>query len=308
MNILVTGAGGLIGQYAVSLMADNSFKVYALYRSFPPKGLDCHWNIVTTDLQKRDCLSDLRSIKADIVVHCAAVLPALFEGDTAIKAAMINRQIDEHVLEYCQDIHAKLIFISSASLYGGVKTLCKEDSPVFPKGPYLEAKLETELKIKKLIEKYVILRINAPYAPEQCSRTVLRIFIERAIKNLNLIYHGQGQREQDFTNALDIASAILCAVDKANVKGIFNIASGKPLSMKKLAYKVIKNVPKTTSKPIVSCEPDIQEKYHANFDISKALSLLGWAPKITLDEGIKRWIKYLETKNENRDSIRRTRQ
>ena len=296
MDILVTGAGGLVGQYAVSLMAEKPFKVTALYRTLPPKGLNHNWNRVKTDLQKRDCLSDLRSIKADIVVHCAAVLPTQFEGDLDRIAANINRQIDEHVLEYSQEIQAKLIFISTASLYGGKKNPCNEESPVAIKGSYLEAKFETELKIKELIDHYIILRINAPYAPEQRNKTVLQIFIKRALKNLNLIYHGSGTREQDFTHASDVARAIFCSVGKVNVKGIFNIASGKPISMKKLANKVIKNVHKSSSKVFASGELDFQEKYRANFDISKALSLLGWEPKVTLDEGIKRWIKYLEAK------------
>ncbi|GAH84568.1 unnamed protein product, partial [marine sediment metagenome] len=191
---------------------------------------------------------------------------------------------------------ASLIYTSSASVYGLLSSVCNEDSPVHPQGPYAAAKYETEQKIERLIDNYITLRINAPYGKKQRSKTVLRIFIERALAGLDLLYHGSGKRQQDFVAVEDVAIVITYAVSFKGTGEIINIASGNSISMKNLAELIIHTIPGTMSRVLASGQIDPQEDYRAIFDISKSNHVLGWSPSVSLKDGIRRWASYIVSK------------
>lgn len=293
MKVLVTGAGGLIGSYTVRALHNGGHEVTALYRNVPPRKEGYPWNIMKLDLLESRSDLILESISADVVVHCAAVLPSQFDGEEAGLVAAINRQIDERIVKSCEHKDCLLIYMSSGSVHGLRGSPWTEESPVYPQGAYALAKFETEQKILELINRCIIFRISAPYGAEQRNKTVLRTFIERALANLDLQYHGSGKRQQDFIAAADVARAIVHAVLQTNAKGIFNIASGSPISMKDLAELVVRIVSRTTSKIVPSGQPDVQEDYRAWFDTSKAKREIGWYPTISLDKGIRNWVNYL---------------
>jgi len=231
----------------------------------------------------------------DAIVHCAAILPVSQSGMEAEHAAMANLAMDKRVLDLCLQKRCRLIYISSSSVYGrGTGSIITEEAPLSPIGPYSSAKVASEQTIlNELPTMSVILRLNAPYGPGQRRRTVLRLFIERALLDLDLMYHGTGKREQDFTASEDIGNAIACAVAVRNAKGIFNIAGGHPISMRRLAELVVRTVKGSKSRVLPSGKTDPQEGYTAIFDISKARRILGWQPEVSLEQGIRQWAEYL---------------
>jgi len=294
MKIFITGAGGMIGTYTTQTLYREGHEIVALHRKAPVQKNAHPWKIIEADLLSDRGISQLETIQPDVVVHCAAVLPEQFEGEEANIIAKINGKIDHGVLKFCQDNDCILIYTSSTSVYGSTGFPWNEESPVSPWGPYGTAKFETELQIKKMKKRHVILRISAPYAPEQRSRTVLKIFIERALEDLDLLYYGNGERQQNFTASEDVAQAIVRSVANSKACGVFNIASGQPVSMIKLAKLVIKCAQETKSRAVAAGIPDPQEEYRAYFDISKAKSVLGWIPSFSLEYGIRCWMQYLE--------------
>jgi UDP-glucose 4-epimerase len=294
MKIFVTGAGGMIGTYTTQALYREGYEIVALYRKASAQKNAHPWKIIEADLLSDRGISELETIHPDVVVHCAAVLPEQLEGEEANKTAEINRKIDNGVLKFCQNHDCSLIYTSSTSVYGSTGFPWNEESPVSPWGPYGIAKFETEQQIKTMKNRHVILRISAPYAPEQPSRTVLKIFIERALEDLDLLYYGNGERQQDFTASEDVARAIVRSVSNSTACGVFNIASGQPVSMIQLAELVIKCASETKSKAVAAGTPDPQEEYRAYFDISKAKSILGWIPSFSLEYGIRRWMQSLE--------------
>ncbi len=296
MKILVAGAGGLIGSYVVRALHYANHKVTGLYRKAPDHKKNYPWTFTEADLTEDKSRLILERAVPEAIVHCAAVLPKQFEGEEAEQVAEINQRIDDQVIRFCTDRGCDLIYTSSTSIYGLTGFPWNEMSEVCPIGPYAAAKFKTEQRISALKNRSVILRISSPYAPEQRLRTVLRIFIERAIANLDLYYHGTGERQQDFTAAEDVVQAILCAISYSDINGIFNISNGNPISMRDLAEFVLRCVPGTKNRVLPSGQPDPQENYRAFFDISKAKNMLKWEPSISLEYGIKRWVRYLEKK------------
>lgn len=296
MKIFVTGASGTIGSYAIQALYREGYEIAAIHKKAPTPQNVYPWKIIEADLLSDRGITELEKIHPDVIVHCAAVLPEKFEGEQANKIAEINRKIDNGVLKYCQDHDCRLIYTSGTSVYGSTGFPWNEESPVSPWGPYVKAKFETEQQINRMKNRHVILRISAPYAPEQRNRTVLKVFIERALNNLDLLYYGNGERQQDFTASKDVAQAIVRSVANSKACGVFNIASGQPVSMIQLAKLVIKCAPETKSKIVSAERPDPQEEYRACFDISKAKSILGWIPSYSLEYGIRRWMQFMEKK------------
>jgi nucleoside-diphosphate-sugar epimerase len=293
-RVLVTGASGLIGSHTVGILFKSGYKIVALYRK-QEREMQIPWGFVLGNLLDDSILSKLAAVEFDIAVHCAAVLPDQFHGDEAERAAQANSLMDERITDLCASRECRLVYISSTSVYGPCSgSSLMEESDVSPIGPYAVAKVESERKIlKELSGSSAILRVSAPYGSGQRAKTVLRLFIKRALANLDLMYHGTGERQQDFTAACDVSDAILRIVSKDNVCGIFNIAGGHPISMRDLAHLVVRSVAGTKSRVVPSGQPDPQEHYRPAFDISKARRVLGWYPCTTLEQGIYNWAEHL---------------
>lgn len=295
-KVIVTGADGFIGSYALNALYEEGYSVTAVHKKLGSHDKNSQWDIMEVNLLKDNADEHLAAINPAVIVHCAAILPKQFQGEEVEQITKANLAIDLRIINFCFNKVCRLIYISGTSVYGmGNNSILSEESKVNPIGPYVAGKFESEMLIlDKLNYNPVILRISAPYGPRQRSKTVLRVFIEQAIANLDLMYYGTGDREQDFTSIYDVAKAIVCAVSNKNIHGIFNIASGKPISMRNLAELVIRTIPGTKSKVIAPGQPDPQENYRARFDISKAKKILGWQPTVSLEEGIRHWAEKLK--------------
>ncbi len=293
-RILITGAGGLIGSHALRILQDTGFRVIALDRKLD-RARVASYELIEGDLLQATVVERLNIDEFRLVVHCAAVLPDRDSGVEAEQAARTNSLLDRRMIELCLRKGARLIFLSGTSVYGMSDcSALKEEARLSPAGPYVSAKVESEKRmLAELPGRSTILRVSAPYGAGQRSRTVLKTFIERALVDLDLMYHGTGRREQDFTAVSDVASAIACAVSNEDVSGIFNIASGSPISMRALAELVVHVIPGTKSRVVPSGQHDPQEGNRASFDISKAREMLGWYPMVRLEDGIREWAEFL---------------
>lgn len=290
-KVVITGAGGLIGSYVIKELFNNGIKVVGVYRTKPKDVVP--WKCVVMDLTL-DNLSILNLNNQDCIIHCAAHIPKTFsDSDFSYK---INKQIDENVLSICEKEKVNIIFISSTSVYGPRNNLITETDKIEINNKYSKGKIETEIEIDKIkCVKKIILRINAPYAPEQKNNTVLKLFIENALSNKPITLHGYGGRKQTFTSASDIASAILQSylANSEIQNGIYNISGNDPISMKTLAEVVLKFIPESRSDIVFTGQIDEQESYKAIFSIEKARNYLKWEPKISIEDGILNWVKYL---------------
>lgn len=289
-KILVTGAGGFLGTAVISRLFEDQYEVVGLYRKLPE---DRHpWESIEIDLD--DQKLDLSGKDFDCVIHCAAVIPNDFFGEDTLDIAETNKKIDKNVIDHCSEKGIRLIYISSASVYGFTDSKIDEYSPLNPSGLYSLGKLKSEVLIREKLQNYVVLRVNAPYANWQKQNTVLKIFIENAVADLDITYHGSGKRMQDFTHVSDIAHAVKCCLIHENVTGIFNIASGRSISMRSLAEMIVSLTAGCQSKILPSGKADVQENYRPQFDISKAKKFLGWEPAISPEAGISQWINSLQ--------------
>jgi nucleoside-diphosphate-sugar epimerase len=185
------------------------------------------------------------------------------------------------------------VYCSTVAVYGDVAgAVVDETFTTNPNSPYAIEKLRAELKVREKVRSYAILRICAPYGPAQRHRSVLRTFVEQAVAGEDLKYFGSGLRQQDFLHVHDAALAILRAIERRDLNGIFNVCAGVPVSMRALAQLILKEAgsPRCVS---ASGSPDPQEDYRARFDTARAASALDWRPTISLTDGVRQMVNTL---------------
>ncbi|MEM2593500.1 MAG: NAD-dependent epimerase/dehydratase family protein [Candidatus Bathyarchaeia archaeon] len=295
MRVLVTGGAGFIGHNAAVYLKSQGYEVVAfdnLKRAteFAIERLKVH----DVPILKGDILSSRALEKAlsgvDVVVHAAAYIsvkeslrkPALYFRNNVAGTA--------NVAYACLRRGVKLLYISSAAVYGNPAHLpISESQPANPTSPYGLTKLMGEEVVKFYARqglKYAILRLFNVYGPGQSSTYagVITRFIERVGVNKPPIIYGDGYQTRDFIHVYDVAEAIKLSIEGGLENETLNIASGKPVTIKDLAELIIKHVNQNL-KPIFA-KPRPGEIKHSHADISKAKRLLGFNPKINLEQGL----------------------
>jgi nucleoside-diphosphate-sugar epimerase len=286
--ILVTGASGLIG-YEVCRLFDYESAEYGYITNSNRVGLGGqHFQI---DLRSQKQLRRIaKAFTGGVIIHCAAVIPKGL-GECESQVFQQNQTIDNNIVELALQNRSRIIYLSSTSVYGRlVKVPMYEsmDCPTTELSPYSSGKLLSEALVSSAGRHNIILRVNAPYGVRQRNRTVLKMFIENALENVDLSFHGSGERSQDFTHSIDVARLIIKCIE-SSAAGVFNVSFGQPISMRELAKLVKRIVPGCRSQVVASGVADPQEEFRALFDSSKARTQLDWCPQISIADGIKEW-------------------
>jgi UDP-glucose 4-epimerase len=287
-TVLITGAAGFVGAAIRSRLEERGVRVTGVGHHEPPGGtVGPGW--LWGDLTDPGFTRELPAV--DSIVHVAAALPPSFE--VSEREAAVNRALDDNVLDCAVRMGAQLIYASGTSLYAPGDSPRREGDPIAPSGPYLAEKERTESRGLALAREgwldFSALRVSAPYGPRQRARTVIQLFIERALRTEPLEYFGSGTREQDFTYVEDVADAFAAALESPS--GVFNVASGRPVTMKGLALIVARQAGLGEDAVRAAGRPDPREGALARFNVSAAKDVLRWQPSTSLEEGISRCIE-----------------
>jgi UDP-glucose 4-epimerase len=307
MKVLITGAGGFLGGHVVRNLAREGHHVACVLSHRSNSEEKKNDDTLFLDLTQAGAIENSIRDPPEVVIHLAAAIPTSYLGASAEQAAETNQRIDENVFSACTALGAGIVYASSTSVYGiGHGELKTEDGSTDPIGPYAIAKLKSEELGARLFSnnglRFAALRINAPYGAGQPTKTVMSIFIERAIRGLPLTYHGTGSRQQDFTYVEDVAAALIKAAE-LSANGTYNISGGQPVSMRELAELIIACVPGSESHAGPSGESDPQEGATALYSLERARTELGWQPRVSLSDGIRRAWDLTKEGDENRIAL-----
>jgi len=196
---------------------------------------------------------------------------------------------------------SRFIYLSSAAVYGDpIKLPVSEEHPLNPKSPYGLSKLLGEEVVKLYYRmyglEYVILRLFNVYGPRQFLNPysgVITKFIDRVSKGLPPVIYGDGTQTRDFIHVLDVCRVIQLCVSTEKVNEVYNVGSGKPLSINELADLVVRVSGLDLRPTYESSRPgDIRHSYA---DISKAVKYLGFKPSVSIEEGIKELLRLKNT-------------
>jgi len=299
MRFLVTGAAGFIGHNLCAVLLRRGFEVWGLddlSRGFAERVdwlRDMGMEFVKLDIRDRDGVAEAVSrIRPDVVVHLAALIsvPESFEKPELYRE--VNVEGTGNLVSAANDSGVwRFVYASSAAVYGDpVKLPISEDHPTRPLSPYGETKLEGERLVLRSFTgggKAVSLRLFNVYGRGQNLEYagVITRFIERVREGKPPVIFGDGEQTRDFVHVLDVSEAVVRAseaeLDKSDV---FNVASGKPVKIRDLAYMVAR-IFDVDLEPIYA-DPRPGDIRHSYADISKIQKTLSWRPGISLEKGL----------------------
>jgi nucleoside-diphosphate-sugar epimerase len=238
--------------------------------------------------------------KPDVIYLLAAVAHASRANKDPYSTFDHSFRTLENTLDITRSLDNKpqLVFFSSSMVYGDFMTQSpNEDTNCDPKNIYGSLKFGGE----KLARAYsnvfdfpvTIVRPSALYGPRCISRRVLQVFIENALRGQDLIIKGDGQESLDFTYIDDLISGLKAlTLNEKSYGEIFNITRGKAQKLIDAAQIIRGEFPKVS----VSFESrDALNPERGTLDISKAKSLLGYAPTHDLKEGLKKYVEWYKS-------------
>lgn len=283
MKILITGGAGFIGSFLTNeLSKDHEVIIFDNASEKKLKTLPPNAKFIYGDLRENIFFQNIP--KVDVVYHLAAQTSVTFSLTNLNEDAEINILGTVNLVNWCMknDIK-KIIFISSASVYGNPKYLpIDEEHPTNPISPYGISKLTSE-KYVSLIPNHIILRLSNVYGGIGNQDAVISNFVKRIKNKSPLEVFGDGTYTRDFIHVKDVVSACLLALRYDGNEKIFNVGSGKESSINEVAeiFKTLSpEINLTYNSPRIG---DIKRSY---FDISKITSEMKFTTTIDLRSGI----------------------
>jgi UDP-glucose 4-epimerase len=300
-KILVTGGAGFIGSNLVDELIRLKHQVVIIDDlSFGKKEyLNPKAKFYKVDICDEKKMAEIfKKEKPEYVFHFAAQISVPDSVNDPIRDNHINMKGALVVLENCWENKVKkIIFPSSAALYGEAKKPALEDGPKTFEAPYaihkyaFEKHLEVFSGLKKF--NYTVLRFANVYGPRQykggeCG--VIAYYTFNIVKGQPLVVMGDGLQTRDFVYVGDVIDACLKAM-KYSGNGIFNVSTGKRINLFQLIKAVEKAVGEKVKYVMAPARPgDIRNNC---LSPAKAKKYLGWESKVSLPEGLKRTIEWV---------------
>ncbi len=309
MKFLITGGAGFIGSYLSEKLLDRGDQVRILdnLTTGSRSNISEIKNKIRFEqgsiLDKE--LVDELSAESDYVVHLAASLGVLNIVNKPLESLMTNLQGAANVLESADKYKKPVLIASTSEIYGknNKVPLNEEDDriighPLKSRWSYSEAKaVDESLAYFYYLEKKLpirIVRLFNTVGPRQVGNygMVVPRFVSAALKNEPLSVYGSGDQIRCFCHVTDAVKALLLVMDSDKAVGqVFNIGNNSQISIIELAKKVIEITGSTSSIEKIAYEKAYPEGFEDMQrrvpDISKIKQILGWEPKINLDQIIK---------------------
>jgi len=236
MTVLVTGGAGFIGSHLVEELLNQGKEVIVLDNLSVGKYIlrRKNYDFIKGDVTNLKIFSKLPH-NVDIVFHLAALTDARESIKKPNLYFKVNVTGSFNILEFCRKNDAKIVFTSSAAVYGDYKRPVKEDDTCRPLSPYGEYKLIVEELIKRYNKfygvTYTIFRIFNVYGP-RANSGVIKNLIEALLNNKPFYLYGDGKQKRDFIYVKDVIEVLVQHNKVNNI--ILNIGTGKSTSLLEL--------------------------------------------------------------------------
>lgn len=300
MNVLVTGAAGLIGMALRPKLAAHGHKVVATdITGFDRRDPDLRL-MPLDDQRPLEALIGTEQIEA--IIHCGAISGPMMAQGQPLKLVAANIDTTALLLDLAREHGMKrFVFCSSISVYGNVgAATITETTPLRPTSVYGATKVACEQLIQGFAVEYglsgVSLRIGRVYGPYRRANCHLNALIRNAHKgeetqipcDPGFIYH--------YVYVDDVAEAMIVALEAAHLPHReYNVGSGEGLTMPAILDAAASVIPglKASLAPGADDVPDVQTQ----FDVSLIARDLGWKPQYPIANGLGAYRDAIEAGN-----------
>ena len=303
-KVLVTGGAGFIGSEVVRQFYEQNADVtvldnFASGKMEYIKGLE-GVKVVKGDICDSELVSEALKDQ-ELVVHLAA-LPFIpdsyyhpqefFKVNTVGSINMTWGSIK------CETVE-KFVHISSSEVYGTAKYVpMDEEHPTLPHSTYAASKLAADRAVFTMHKEHdfptVIIRPFNSYGPNITQPYIIPEIVLQLLSPNDSVQLGNVESSRDFTYVTDTARGIVMALTNKNAVGeTINLGSGREIKILDLVFLMAKLLGKRVK---VEKDPTRFRPYDVerlSCDYAKAKKILGWEPKVSLEEGLKRAIEWI---------------
>lgn len=308
----MTGAGGFIGSHLVEALVARGDRVRAMVRYNARGDLGCIDQLpretrAAIEVTAGD-LSDPFFVRqsargCEVVFHLASLIAIPYSYRAAAQVFSNNVMGTLYVAQACLDEGvSRLVHTSTSEVYGTAQTVpIAETHPLVGQSPYAASKIAADQCVESFHRSFglgaVIVRPFNTYGPRQTARAVLPSIVAQALTH-HEISLGFLHPTRDLNFVTDTVAGFMLAAERPEAVGqTLNLATGKEISVGDLARRVLKAVGRDI--PVVShaerMRPTQSEVERLCGDATRARAVLGWAPRVTLDEGIARVVEYVRS-------------
>jgi dTDP-glucose 4,6-dehydratase len=306
-RVVITGAAGFIGSHLAETLLDRGYSVV---------GID---NLLTGDIGNIAHLTnrDFEFIKHDVtnyiyvegpvdyVLHWASPASPIDYLELPIPTLKVGALGTHKALGLAKAKGARFVLASTSEVYGDPLEHPQKESywgnvnPIGPRGVYDEAKRFAEA-MTVAYHRYhgvdaKIVRIFNTYGPRMRVKDgrAVPAFISQALRNEEVTVFGDGRQTRSFTYITDLVDGIIRLMT-SSVNDPVNIGNPREMSLDELARIIVRMTGSTSKivyRPLPVDDPKVRQP-----DITRARTLLGWEPKVSVEEGLDTTIAYFRTK------------
>lgn len=312
---LIAGGAGFIGSHLCKNLLDNNYRVICVdnFLTSDKKNIESLLENSNFKLIEHDIINPLLDIEldeVDFVFHLASPASPNKKSPRSyinfpLETLLANSVGTKNLLDVAKQKSAKFLYVSSSEVYGDpLISPQKEDyfgnvSPNGVRSVYDEGKRFGEAMTMTYFRKFNlnirIIRIFNTYGPHMLEEDgrVVSNFINQAIKNQPLTIYGKGKQTRSFCYIDDMVNGLMLSMFSENTNGeVFNLGNPDEKTIEELA-NLIKQITKSTSEIVFEDLPQ-DDPQKRNPDISKAKQVLGFEPKVRIEEGLLKTIEYFK--------------
>ncbi len=298
MRILVTGGLGFIGSHVVDKLRERGFnvRVYDLKNGSRPEGVELY-NASLLDVETlRIAMNGV-----DALYHLAAVADVNDVVADPSYAEMINVRGTLNVLEAARRAGVRrVIYGSTTWVYSECPgdLVDEETIPLPPKHLYTATKLTSELYCRSYQQMYgmetTILRYGIPFGPRARGSTVVALFVQKALCGERLTVAGDGSQFRKFIYVEDLAEGNVLSLHSAARNRIYNLDGAEKITIRQIAETVNRLLGPIAIEYGPPRPGDFGGKEVSS---ERAQRELSWTPRVSFEEGVRRYIEWLKRNN-----------
>ena len=306
MNIVITGGSGFVGSYLCEKLINDGHKIIVIDNLLTGSKENINnlldnenFSFIEQDVQDHIEIKD----KVDYVLHFASAASPKAYTEHPVNTLKAGSVGTINTLGLAKKHSAEYLLASTSEVYGDPLISPQNEeywgnvNPNGERSMYDEAKRFAEAAVATYSRSYglktKIVRIFNTYGPRMQLNDgrVVTNFIVQALRNENITIYGDGTQTRSFSYVEDTVAGIISLMNSTEYD-VFNIGNPNEMTVGQLAEKIIKLTDSTSEIKYLELPNDDPKQRKP--DITKAKTKLNWEPKVNLDEGLSKTIKWVE--------------
>ena len=306
MNIVITGGSGFVGSYLCEKLINDGHKIIVIDNLLTGSRENINdlldnenFSFIEHDVQDHIEIED----KVDYVLHFASAASPKAYTEHPVNTLKAGSVGTINTLGLAKKHSAEYLLASTSEVYGDPLISPQNEeywgnvNPNGERSMYDEAKRFAEAAVATYSRSYglktKIVRIFNTYGPRMQLNDgrVVTNFIVQALRNENITIYGDGTQTRSFSYVEDTVAGIISLMNSTEYD-VFNIGNPNEMTVGKLAEKIIELTDSTSEIKYLELPNDDPKQRKP--DITKAKTKLNWEPKVNLDEGLAKTIKWVE--------------